>query len=109
MVTGAVVCSMRKSAVPGVGLPSANTVADADGPPPNGVVELAVAEAAEGPNVVVAGVPTGERPPVATARPLDTTFGLVAGVDPDATPERIWKSRRSLGWSRNCGSTSRIT
>src|SRR5262245_52287201 len=109
MVTGAVVCSTRKSAVPGAGLPLVNTVADADGPPPTGVVGLAVAKAPEGPIGVVAGVPTGERPAVATARPLDTTFGLVAGVDPDATPERIKKSRRSLGWSRNCGSTSRIT
>ena len=70
-------------------MPLVNTVADADGPPPNGVVELAVAEAAEDPNDVVAGVPTGDRPAVATARPLDTTFGLVAGVEPDATPERI--------------------
>ena len=41
-------------------MPSGKTFDDAAGPPPNGVDGLAVARAADGPNEVVAGIPTGE-------------------------------------------------
>ncbi len=91
---GAVVCSTRKRALPGAGLPFGNAVDESGGAPSNGVATLAVAALDANVRVDVAR-PIGDRPVVAT--PPVTTLVFVPGDVGLATPDLMNSSRRSLG------------
>src|SRR5262245_49173826 len=104
MVIGADVCSTRRSAGMGAWL-SGNVDDDGGGPPLNGSLELAMAAAlAPGADEAPGVPPMTGRPAVPTAVPIATT-PVLGGAWLVTTPDRIKRSRRSCGWSRNSGAT----